>query len=123
MVSLSNPSLLLSILAILGHPGEEHGHISPAELSARQLSANTRHVQARACAPAMASMAAERNRKRAIMLKKRQDATATLTASTLAPSATAITNVSHFDSWIILLRATLTHCIVYMYNSAQGYRR
>ncbi|KAG8941120.1 hypothetical protein FRC03_004844 [Tulasnella sp. 419] len=97
MLSFNRSSLLLFALAALtsvqGHPGEEHSHMSRSKLSVRQLSANTRHVQARSCAPAMASMAAERKRKRSLALKKRQDATATLTASTLTPSATAITNV------------------------------
>ncbi|KAG8958208.1 hypothetical protein FRC03_009355 [Tulasnella sp. 419] len=96
MLSLRNYSLFFSILAAVagvnGHPGEEHKHMGPSELSARQLSANVRHVQARACAPAMASMAAERKRKRALALAKRQGSTATLTASTHTPSATAITN-------------------------------
>ncbi|KAG8962858.1 hypothetical protein FRC03_003701 [Tulasnella sp. 419] len=91
--SLKKCSLLLSALAALGsvhgHPEDEHEHMGAAELSARQLAANERHIRARACAPAMASMAAEAQKRRAVHVK-RQGTTATLTGNTYKPSATAI---------------------------------
>jgi hypothetical protein len=70
------------------------------ELAARQLSANTRHVQARQCAAAIAEYTAKRKARRAMLNQKRQEtsislgATASGTTTAWNPRVTSITNVS-----------------------------